>query len=219
MTTVGMNLASAPRNVAELAVAGPFMLKRLMELSCVHLGVEFDEAQRAAFMRMAVNERAAAVLETLQKIDASQGATLASVPLPPAPPAAAAPTEDKPPRTPTPRAAAPAKTTNGAGAPHPSEEGLAILQGLAHVMKDISASVGAMSTTIKETSTNAARIAALEGKVNESLRLQHLVFSVLFQVAENVLGAPAVDILQQASADYDREGGPCAEVVRLVTGK
>jgi hypothetical protein len=219
MTTAGqMSPQTAPRDVEKLQLLGPFMLKRLMEVGLPMLNMPFDEPRRQAFMRDPIDKRAKDVLEVLLQIDAAGGGAPAPAEAPaPAPAAAAAPEEaGKPARTPVTRSRANGAATNGAASPGDNGDALAVLQGIAGVIKEVSTSIQAMSVTVKSVETGAKKIENLDARITEVFRMQHLTMGVLAQIAENTLGAPMEDILAQVQSDYGRIQ-PIIE--KLVSGK
>jgi ribosomal protein L12E/L44/L45/RPP1/RPP2 len=213
MTTGSFTIENAPRDAEKLQIIGPFMLKRLMEQATEKLGVPFDQEKKAAFLRDPIDKRAKDLLELLTQLDKGGGGAPA-----PAPAAAAAPAEEAPP----PRQPRPAKAngvaTNGAAthAAGSETEGMAILQGIAAVIKEVSGSIDAMQKTVAQVEKGTKRMETIEAKLEQIHRLQHLTLGVLAQMAEGSLGAPFADILAQVASEY---GVIEPQVTKLVAGK
>ena len=90
------------------------------------------------------------------------------------------------------------------------------VQGIASVIKEVSSSLDAMQKTVANVEKGSKRIDALEGKVEQMFRLQHLTMAVLLQMAENQLGATSQQILEGAAGDY----GPAEAVIsKMIAGK
>jgi len=207
MSTGAVTIKNAPRDADKLQIIGPYMLKRLMEQASEELKVDFDEARRVAFLRDPIDKRAKDVLEMLNQIDkAGGGAPTEEKP-------AAAAKEEKPKRDPKP-ASQVNGSTNGNGT-HEGD-GVAVLQGIAAVIKEVSSSLDAMHKTVANVEKGSKKIDALDGRVEQLFRLQHLTLAVLLQLAENQLGTTAGNVLEGAIDEYRAiEGG----VTKAIAGK
>jgi len=215
MSQGAVTIANAPRDADKLQIIGPYMLKLLMEQASKKMNIAWTEERKGAFLKDPIDKRAKDVLEMLHQIDKAEGGAPAEAP----PAAQAAPKEEKPKRDPKPVA-----TSNGTanGASHGTNgsghdgDGMAVLQGIASVIKEVSSSLDAMQKTVANVEKGSKRIDALEGKVEQMFRLQHLTMAVLLQMAENQLGATSQQILEGAAGDY----GPAEAVIsKMIAGK
>jgi hypothetical protein len=212
MSQGAVTIANAPRDADKLQIIGPYMLKLLMEQASKKMNIAWTEERKGAFLKDPIDKRAKDVLEMLHQIDKAEGGAPAEAP----PPAAAAPKEEKPKRDPKPASTAngTANGTNGTGG-HEGD-GMAVLQGIASVIKEVSSSLDAMQKTVANVEKGSKRIDALEGKVEQMFRLQHLTMAVLLQMAENQLGATSQQILEGAAGDY----GPAEAIIsKMIAGK
>lgn len=218
MTSGAVNLTTAPRDADKLQVIGPFMLKRLMEEATKKLtGEALGEERKQAFLRDPIDKRAKDVLEMLQQIDKAGG----GAPAPAAEPAASTTpaTEEKaaakPKRDPKPASAVNGAATNGASVVS-DNNGQEVLNGIAGVLKGVSESMAAMQGTLQQVEKGGKRLEALEQTMEQMFKLQHLTMGVLLQMAEQSLGAPSADILEQVASDYSSAE---AVVTKLIAGK
>lgn len=216
MTSGAVNLTSAPRDAEKLQVIGPFMLKRLMEEATKKLtGDALSEEKRQAFLRDPIDKRAKDVLEMLLQIDKSGGSAPAAET---APASSSTPTEEKkPPRTP--RAATNGASTNGASALHANGADSDVLKGIASVIQGVSESMEAMQKTLKTVESSAKKTETLAAVMEQMFKLQHLTMGVVLQLAEQSLGAPSADILEQVASDYSAAEKIIATMIAPTTGK
>jgi hypothetical protein len=179
------------------------MLKRLMiDVSNKLFGADYFNGERqSAFLRNPLDQRAKDLLELLVQMDKGGGAPPATAAAPaPAP----APATDKPRREPRTAASNGASNgaTNGTAAHQADADGLAILQGLANVIEEVKTSLDATASLVKTVSKSTGRMDAVEKKIEETYRIANLSLAIVLQLAENQLGAPAVDILESAATEF-----------------
>ena len=217
MTTGQYTPETAPRNLNELQLMGPFMLKTLMQSTSKAMGIEWDDVKKQAFMRDPINKRAEDVLTLLQQFDSHGSAPAALATVPPALP----PTQTLR-REPVTSAKAPS-VTNGTAGHAVMPDGMAVLAGMTEILGEVSASqkgvatmLGEINKSIKESQNVKKDVASLTAQMDQLFKLQHLTLGVIAQLAEQQLNAPFSDILNQVANDY----GAIEPAVRgLIQGK